>query len=72
MHNPHNHHTEDLDEDVKVIKQVKALSNDLLKPRYHATYIITSEEPKTVRARYTCGDEVGEGKHAKQGNEVRG
>ena len=43
-----------------MVKQVKALSSDLLKPRYHATYVITSEEPKTVKVRYTCGDEVNE------------
>ena len=49
-----------LDREVRVIKQVKALSSDLLKPRYRVTYIITSEEPKTVRIRYVCGDEVGE------------
>ena len=54
------HHTEDLDEDVKVVKQVKALSSDLLRPKYHVTYILVSSEPKTVRVRYACGDEMGE------------
>ena len=51
-----------LDEGVKVVKQVKALSSDLLKPRYHVTYIIASEGLKTVKVRYACGDEIGEGK----------
>ena len=54
------YHIEVLDKDVKVIKQVMALNTDLLKPRYHVTYIITSEEPKTVKVRYACGDEVSE------------
>ena len=54
------YHLEVLDRDVKVIKQVKALSSDLLKPRYKVTYIITSEEPKTIKVRYVCGDEMGE------------
>ena len=50
-----------LDEGVKVIKQVRALNTDLLKPRHHVTYIITSEVPKTVMVRYVCGgDEIGE------------
>mgnify|MGYP001772985640 CR=1 FL=1 len=46
--------------DVKVIKQVRALSSDLLKPKYHVTYIITSEGPKTITVRYAYGDEIGE------------
>ena len=54
------YHLEVLDREVSVIKQVRALSTDLLRPKYHVTYIITSEVPKTVRVRYTCGDEVGE------------
>ncbi|GAB6944197.1 hypothetical protein [Vulcanisaeta sp. JCM 14467] len=54
------YHLETLDKDVKVVKQVRALSTDLLKPRYKVTYIITSEEPKTVRVRYVCGGEMGE------------
>ena len=54
------YYLEVLDRDIKVIKQVRALSSDLLKPKYHVTYIITSEEPKTVRVRYVCGDEIGE------------
>ena len=54
------YYLEVLDKDAKVIKQVKALSSDLLKPKYHVTYIITSEEPRTVRVRYVCGDEVSE------------
>ena len=54
------YHIEVLDKDVKVTKQVKALSSDLLKPKYRVTCIITSEVPKTVRVRYACGDEVGE------------
>ena len=54
------YHIEVLNNDVEVTKQVRALSTDLLRPRYHVTYIITSEEPKTVRVRYVCGDEVGE------------
>ncbi|WP_256359233.1 hypothetical protein [Vulcanisaeta sp. JCM 14467] len=32
-----------LNKDAKVVRQVGALSNDLLKPRYHVTYAITSE-----------------------------
>ena len=54
------YHIEVLDKDVKVVKQVRALSSDLLKPRYKVTYIITSEEPKTIKVRYVCGDEVSE------------
>ena len=42
--------------DVKVTRQVRALSGDLLKPRYHVTCIITSEGPKTVMVRYACSD----------------
>ena len=49
-----------LDREVKVAKQVRTLSSDVIKPRYHVTYAITSEEPKTVRVRYACGDEVSE------------
>ncbi|WP_243675816.1 hypothetical protein [Vulcanisaeta distributa] len=49
-----------MDREVKVIKQVRALSNDIVKPRYKATYIIMSNEPKTVKARYVCGDEINE------------
>ena len=40
------YYLEVLDRDVKVIKQVRALSSDLLKPKYHVTCIITSEGPK--------------------------
>ena len=47
-----NHHMEVLDEGVKVIKQVKALSSDLLRPKYHVTYTLVSSEPKTVRVWY--------------------
>ena len=54
------YYLEVLDKGVKVNKQVRALSSDLLKPKYRVTYIITSEEPRTVRVRYACGDEVGE------------
>ena len=54
------YYLEVLDRDVKVIKQVRALSSDLLKPKYHVTCIITSEEPKTIKVRYVCGGEVGE------------
>ncbi len=54
------YYLEVLDRDVKVIKQVKALSSDLLRPKYRVTYIITSEEPKTIKVRYTCGDDVSE------------
>ena len=54
------YYLEVLDREVRVIKQVKALSTDLLKPRYRVTYIITSEVPRTVRVRYVCGDEIGE------------
>ena len=39
---------------------LRALSTDFLKPKYHVTYIITSEETKTVKVRYVCGDEIGE------------
>ncbi len=49
------YHLEVLDKEVKVIKQVKAMSNDVLKPRYKFTYIITSNNPKTVKVRYACG-----------------
>ncbi|WP_243668271.1 hypothetical protein [Vulcanisaeta sp. JCM 16161] len=41
-------------------KDVKAMSSDVLKPRYRATYIIVSNEPKTIKIRYACGDEAGE------------
>ena len=54
------YHIEVLDRDVRVVKQVRALSSDLLKPRYKVTCIITSEEPKTIKVRYVCGGEVGE------------
>ena len=54
------YHIEVLDKDVKVIKQVRALSSDLLKPKYQVTCIITSEGLKTVRVRYVCGGEMGE------------
>ena len=54
------YYLEVLDREVRVIKQVKALSTDLLKPRYRVTYIITSEVPRTVRVKYVCGDEIGE------------
>ena len=54
------YHLEALDKDVKVIKQVKALSSDLLRPKYQVTCIITSEGPKTIKVRYVCGDEIGE------------
>ena len=54
------YHIEVLNKDVKVVKQVRALSSDLLKPRYHVTYILVSSEPRTVRVRYACGDEIGE------------
>ena len=35
-----------------MIKQVRALSSDLLKPKYHVTCILMSNEPRTVRVRY--------------------
>ncbi|GAB6944089.1 hypothetical protein [Vulcanisaeta sp. JCM 14467] len=35
--------------DVKVTRQVRALSGDLLKPRYRMTYIIMSEGRKQSR-----------------------
>ncbi|GAB6947812.1 hypothetical protein JCM16161A_19420 [Vulcanisaeta sp. JCM 16161] len=54
------YYLEVLDKEVKVIKQVKAMSSDILKPRYRATYVITSNEPKTVKVRYVCGDETNE------------
>ncbi|WP_243675971.1 hypothetical protein [Vulcanisaeta distributa] len=54
------YYLEVLDKEVKVIKQVKPMSNDLLKPRYKLTYVIVSESPKTVKVRYACGDEVDE------------
>ena len=54
------YYLEVLDRDVKVIKQIRALSTDLLRPRYKVTYIITSEEPKTIKVRYVCGGEMGE------------
>ncbi len=34
----------------------KSMSSDLLKPRYKLTYIITSNEPRTVKVRYACKD----------------
>lgn len=54
------YHLEVMDKEVKVIKQVKAMSNDILKPRYRVTYIITSNNPKTIKVRYACGDEINE------------
>ena len=54
------YYLEVLDKEVKVVKQVRALSSDVTKPKYHVTYVTTSEEPKTVKVRYTCGDEMGE------------
>ena len=54
------YHIEVLNKDVKVIKQIRALSTDLLRLRYHVTYVITSEVPKTVRVRYACDDEISE------------
>ena len=54
------YHLEARDKDVKVTKQVKALSSDLLRPKYQVTCIITSEGPKTIKVRYVCGDEIGE------------
>ena len=38
------------------------MSSDLLKPKYHVTYVITSKGPKTIKVRYACGDEIGERK----------
>lgn len=49
-----------LDKDVKVIKQVRTLSNDLLKPKYHVTCVLVSGEPRTVKVRYACSNEVSE------------
>ena len=50
-----------LDRDAKVVRQVRALNTDLLKPKYYVTYVLVSNEPKTVRVRYACGgDEIGE------------
>lgn len=37
-----------MDKEIKVIKQVKLMINDVLKLRYKVTYIITSNKPKTV------------------------
>ena len=54
------YHLRVLDRDVKVVRQVRALSSDLLGPKYHVTYVITSEEPKTITVRYVCGGEMGE------------
>ncbi|WP_460173658.1 hypothetical protein [Vulcanisaeta sp. JCM 14467] len=48
-----------MDEGVKVIKRVKALSNDPLKPRHHVIYVITSEEPKIIKVKYVRGYEMG-------------
>ena len=36
------HHTEDLDKDVKAIKQVRVLSSDVIEPKCNVTYVITS------------------------------
>ncbi|ADY01226.1 zinc finger, SWIM domain protein [Vulcanisaeta moutnovskia 768-28] len=54
------YYIEVLDKGVKAIRRVRALSSDLTKPRYRVTYVITSNEPRTVRIRYACGDETGE------------
>ncbi|ADN49537.1 hypothetical protein Vdis_0124 [Vulcanisaeta distributa DSM 14429] len=54
------YHVEVLDREVRVIRQVRVLNNDLLKPRYRVTYVITSEKPKTVKVRYACRDEINE------------
>ncbi|WP_243676157.1 hypothetical protein [Vulcanisaeta distributa] len=54
------YHMEVMDKEVKVIKQVKAMSSGILKPRYKLTYVVVSESPKTVKVRYACGDEVDE------------
>ena len=54
-----------LDRDAKVVRQVRALSSDVIKPKYYVTYVITSEGPKTVMVRYACGDdEIGERNNA--------
>ncbi|MGC9180923.1 MAG: hypothetical protein ACP5GZ_12085, partial [Vulcanisaeta sp.] len=45
---------------VRVIRQVKALSSDSIKPRYRVTYFLTSDGPRTVRVRYACGGEANE------------
>ncbi len=39
---------------------MRALSNDLTRPRYRITYILMSNKPKTVKVRYACGNGVGE------------
>lgn len=54
------YHLEVMDKEVKVIRQVKLMGSDVAKPRYKFTYIITSNNPKTVKVRYACGDEVDE------------
>ncbi|MGC9180238.1 MAG: hypothetical protein ACP5GZ_08560 [Vulcanisaeta sp.] len=54
------YHIEVLDKEVKTIKRVRALSSDLTRPRYRVVYVLMSDEPKTVRVRYTCGGEVDE------------
>lgn len=46
------YYVEVLDKDVKVTKQMKALSSDVLKPRYHVMYILMSSKPKTVKYVY--------------------
>ncbi|WP_243675752.1 hypothetical protein [Vulcanisaeta distributa] len=38
-----------LDKDVKIIKQVKLMSSDVVKPRYRITYVIVSNSPKTKK-----------------------
>ncbi len=47
-------------EGVKVIKRVRVLSSDVIKLRYHVTYVIMSEKPRTVKVRYACRDGINE------------
>ncbi|BDR92897.1 hypothetical protein [Vulcanisaeta souniana] len=54
------YHFEVLDKEVKVIKQVKALSSDAVEPRYRVTYVLMSNDPRTVKVRYACKDEANE------------
>ncbi|BDR91794.1 hypothetical protein [Vulcanisaeta souniana] len=46
-------------EEVKVIKQVKALGSDIVRPRCRVTYVLASSEERVVRVRYASSDEAG-------------
>ena len=66
------YYLEVLDKEVRVIKQVRVLSSDLIKPKYHATYVLVSNEPRTVRVRYACSDETGERSPRNRNRKIHG